>query len=222
MYFFAALRIRQPPWRLENYEYSRALGYLWGDGGVSTDSNSLFFPKNNFSVSRHFASVAMSYFGNALSVNSQGSRYNVQLDGTTPARFLAEGLRLSDIPDKPAFLTSVVETEGAVLVGRIADDPTLERCAFIKTLVDDLNPQCAANTCTDASCRTPNCAFIASNQKRGIPHQSGRSCGVYLSGSASDWRSLFSGDDYHFVKTDRTPGGEPRQHDPDSRPSYTR
>lgn len=205
---------------LADYEYSRALGYLWGDGGVSTDGNSLYFPKSTSRTSRHFESVAASHFGNALRENSQGSRYLLELDGTKAETFLLEGMRLSDIPDKPAFLTSVVETEGAVLVGRIADDGNIMRCAFIKTLVDNLNPRCSANTCTDASCSTPNCAFVANGKSRGTPYQAGRNCGVYLSGSSSNWKSLFSSSDYHFVKTDRTPGGEPKENSPDSRPSF--
>ena len=207
---------------LKDYEYSRAIGYLWGDGGVSTDSSFLYYPKKNTSTSNHFGSVANSYFGNALTENSQGSRYLVRISGTRPATFLAQGLRLSDIPDKRAFLTSVVETEGAVQVGRLTDDPSLQRCAFIKTLVDSLSSQCSANTCTDASCQTPNCAFIANAKQRGTRHQSGRNCGVYLSGSSNNWRSLFSSSNYHFVKTDRTPGGAPRQYSPTSRPAYTR
>lgn len=207
--------------RLAGYEYSRALGYLWGDGGVSSEGNSLYFRKTTSSVSRHFASVAESYFGNAFRETSQGTRYLVELDGTRPEEFLAEGMRLSDIPDKKAFLTSVVETEGAVLVGRLADDPNLMRCTFLKALVDNLNPQCSANTCTDGSCSTPNCAFVANGRSRGTPYQSGRNCGVYLSGSSSNWKSLFGGSDYHFVKTDRTPGGAPKQNSPDSRPAYT-
>ncbi len=209
--------------RLGDYEYSRTLGYLWGDGRVSSDGGFLYFLKRNTSISNHFGSVAESYFGNALTENSQGTRYRLTLDGIGSEAFLAEGIRLSNIPDKRAFLTSVIETEGAVIVGRVTDDPSYDRCLYIKTLVDGLNPRCAANTCTDNNCSTPNCAFIARGNKRGTPYRPGVTshCGVYLSGSASDWRSLFGNDNYHFVKTDRTPGGEPTKYLPSSRPSYT-
>jgi len=209
---------------LKDYEYSRALGYLWGDGSISTDGDYLTFLKRNTSISNHFGSVAEAFFGNALTENSQGTRYKLQLDGITPANFLANGINLSDIPDKRAFLTSVIETEGAVLVGRLTDDPNRQRCAYIKTLVDDLNPQCSANTCTNSSCQTPNCAFIANGRKRGQPDRpgNGSNCAAYLSGNTSDWRALFSSDNFHFVKTDRTPGGEPTKYDTDSRPAYTR
>lgn len=209
--------------KLDDYEYSRALGYLWSDGGITSDGDFLFFRKENTSISRHFGSVAESFFGDALTENFQGNRYKLKLDGVTPAEFLAEGVNLSDIPDARAFLTSVVEAEGAVRVGRLTDDPSRERCGYLKVLVDDLNPQCDANTCTGSSCNVPNCAFIAHGTKRGIRDRPGVNshCGVYLSGNASDWRALFSNDDYHFVKTDRTPGGEPIKHDPSSRPAYT-
>lgn len=206
---------------LADYEYSRALGYLWGDGGVASDDISFFFRRSTSSTSRHFGSVATSHFGNAVSQSSQGHRYLLDLDGTDAERFLVNRMRLSDVPDKKAFLTSVIETEGAVLVGRLADDPNIMRCEFLKALVDDLNPRCSANTCTDGSCSTPNCAFVANGRSRGTPYQEGRNCGVYLSGNSDNWKSLFSGRDYHFVKTDRTPGGEPRQNSPDSRPAYT-
>ena len=202
---------------LEGYEYSRALGYLWGDGKATEDGNFLFFLKRNTKTSNHFGSVAEAFFGDALTVNGNGGRYKVQLDGASPAEFLAEGMSLSDIPDTRAFLTSVVETEGGVITARLTDDPSRERCAFIKALVDDLNPRCAIDS------ESPNCAFIAHGSKRGTPDRPGINshCGVYLSGEASDWRDLFSSDDYHFVKTDRTPGGEPTQNDPASRPAYT-
>lgn len=208
---------------LANYEYSRALGYLWGDGGISYTGDSLYYPKNDYETSTHFGSVAQAFFGSGLTVNAQDTRYLVNVDGITPARFLAKGISLSDIPDKRAFLTSVVETEGAVLVARITDDPNPDRCAYIANLVNDINPQCAANTCTDASCTTPNCAFIAHAKYRGKPFVPGVNthCGVYLSGEDRDWRTLFGGSDFHFVKTDRTPGGEPTKHAPTSRPSYT-
>ena len=209
---------------LANYEYSRALGYLWGDGSVTSDGKSLYFPKKNTSTSEHFGSVARAYFRSRLTENSQGTRYLVNLDGTTPSRFLERGLSLSDIPDKHAFFTSVVETEGAVLVARITDDPSRNRCTFIRNLVNDINPKCNANTCTSSNCATPNCAFIAHGKYRGRPDNPGVNthCGVYLSGDDSDWRSLFRTNDFHFVKTDRTPGGEPRQYSPTSRPNYTR
>ena len=211
------------PALLRNYEYSRALGYIWGDGSITSDGNSLFFPRRNTRTSNHFGSVAEAFFGDALTQNQQGTRYVLQVNGIMPEEFLTQGISLSDIPDKRAFLTSVVETEGAVLVGRLADDPNRNRCAFIKTLVDNLNPQCDANTCTDGKCETPNCAFIAHGRLRGVADRPGinSNCGVYLSGEASDWRSLFISDDFHFVKTDRTPGGEPTRHEPESRPAYT-
>lgn len=205
---------------LEDYEFSRALGYLWGDGRLSDDGY-LQFLKRNSKVSNHFGSVANAYFGDELIV--KGIRYNLKPNGINTVEFLNNGLDLSDIPDKRAFITSVIETEGAVAVGRLADDPSIKRCNFLRDLVNSINTQCLTNTCTDASCRTPNCAFIAKGNRRGTPYREGVTshCGVYLSGDSADWRSLFSSDRYHFVKTDRTPGGEPRQNDPDSRPAYT-
>lgn len=207
-----------------DYEYSRALGYLWGDGGITTDGKSLFYPKANTNTSNHFRSVAKAAFGSSLSQNPQGTRYVVDLDGKQPSSFSTDGLRVSDIPDKRAFFTSVVENEGAVLVARITDDRSRDRCGFIKDLVNDLNPRCSTNTCTDSSCATPNCAFIAHGKYRYKPDNPGVNthCGVYLSGDDSDWRALFRGNNYHFVKTDRTPGGEPTQHHPESRPAYSR
>ena len=207
--------------RLEDYEYSRALGYLFGDGNAS--GNFLTFLRRNSSVSNHFGSVAGSFFGRGLTTS--GSQYRVQLDGVTPARFLQRGVSLSDIPDKRAFFTSIVETEGAVVVGRLFDDPARQRCTFVRDLVNELNPRCSASTCTDGNCSTPNCAFLANHKQRNTPYRptaDNERCGVYLSGDASDWRSLFSGNDYHFVKTDRTPGGQPQRHGTDSRPAYTR
>ena len=209
---------------LANYEYSRALGYLWGDGGSTYDDSFLYYPKRNTDTSNHFGSVAGAYFGSRLTKNPQGTRYLLRLSGTTPASFLERGLPLSAIPDKHAFLTSVVETEGAVLVARIADDPSLNRCTFIRNLVNDLNPQCSASTCTDGKCATPDCAFIANGKFRGKPYVPGgkANCAVYLSGNDSNWRSMFRSNDFHFVKTDRTPGGEPKKYSSTSRPNYTR
>lgn len=209
---------------LANYEYSRAMGYIWADGGMSSDGNALYFRKDTGVISKHFASVGRSFFGAGLTQNAQGSRYLVKPVSVNPAQFLRNGLNLSSIPDKRAFLTSVVEAEGAVLVARVLDDPSRTRCGFIKDLVNDLNPQCAASACTDGSCATPNCAFIAHGKYRGIADNPNKNshCAVYLTGNDSDWRSLFGGDDYHFVKTDRTPGGEPTKYSTTSRPNYTR
>ena len=127
---------------LGDYEFSRAIGYLWADGGVASDGNSLYFRRNSFSTSQHFGSVAQSYFGNALDDNSHDSRYLLELDGISAQRFLADGVPLSSVPDKRAFLTSVIESEGSVSVGRVLDDGNLDRCVYLKTLVDGLNPQC--------------------------------------------------------------------------------
>jgi len=207
---------------LANYEFSRALGYIWADGRASADGNSLLYPRTGSNTSRHLGSVAESYFGNALSVNSQGSSYSLKVNGLRPSEFLSKGMRLSDIPDKQAFLTSVIETEGAVRVARIADDGQLSRCNFIADLVNDLNPRCSSDTCTSASCKVPNCAFVADKDKRGIAHKPGKACAAYLSGDANDWRSLFNSKRYHFVKTDRTPGGEPTKNAASSRPSFTK
>ena len=224
------------PMLLEDYEYSRALGYLWGDGKVAnaegkvdikkdgiliTDRDFLSFIKRNTNpLSKHFGSVAEATFDN---LSSKSGRYLLQLDGITPDQFLEEGLNLSAIPDTRAFLTSVIETEGAPLVGLVADDPSRTRCNYIKALVDSLNPQCGAETCTDSSCKIPNCAFLGTAKKRGVTPGPNQSCGVYLSGKASDWRALFSSDDYHFVNTKRIPGGSEgvTQHSWESRPAYT-
>jgi len=210
---------------LQGYEYSRALGYLWGDGKVSSDGSSLTFYKKDSSVSNHFGSVARAFFGNRLGTGGDnGGKYSLRLDGISPTRFLLRGVNPSDIPDRRAFFSSVIETEGATDVGRLVDDPNRSRCEYMKALVDGLNPRCSANTCTDSSCATPNCAFIANSRSRGTIYRPevNERCGVYLSGNSSDWRALFAGDDYHFVKTDRTPGGEPTRYDPNSRPAYTR
>ena len=210
---------------LREYEYSRALGYLWGDGKVTADGKSLTFFKRDSSTSNHFGSVAKAYFGDKLGTGGDsGGRYSLSLDGITPTRFLLKGVSLSDIPDRRAFFSSVIETEGGPQVGRLVDDPDRSRCEYIKALVDGLNPRCSSNTCTDSSCATPNCAFIANPRSRGTNYRPevNERCGVYLSGNSSDWRALFAGDDYHFVKTDRTPGGEPTRYGPNSRPAYTR
>jgi len=176
--FFRGVKSLESSSALANYEFSRALGYIWADGRASADGNSLLYPRTGSNTSRHLGSVAESYFGNALSVNSQGSSYSLKVNGLRPSEFLSKGMRLSDIPDKQAFLTSVIETEGAVRVARIADDGQLSRCNFIADLVNDLNP--------------------------------------------NDWRSLFNSKRYHFVKTDRTPGGEPTKNAASSRPSFTK
>ena len=205
-----------------DYEYARALGYLFGDGSLSSDGRTLNYPKKDSSTSNHFGSVSREAFGSDLSVNSQGSRYIVELDGISPSKFLFDGMSLSDIPDKHAFITSLVETEGAVLVARILDDPNRSRCRYARDIFNSINPQCSANTCTDSSCATPNCAFIAHGKYRYRPDvpSVNSHCGVYLSGDDSDWRALFRSSDFHFVKTDRTPGGEPTRHGPYSRPDF--
>ena len=220
--FFRGVKSLESSSALANYEFSRALGYIWADGRASADGNSLLYPRTGSNTSRHLGSVAESYFGNALSVNSQGSSYSLKVNGLRPSEFLSKGMRLSDIPDKQAFLTSVIETEGAVRVARIADDGQLSRCNFIADLVNDLNPRCSSDTCTSASCKVPNCAFVADKDKRGIAHKPGKACAAYLSGDANDWRSLFNSKRYHFVKTDRTPGGEPTKNAASSRPSFTK
>jgi len=205
---------------LKNYERSRAYGYLWGDGGVATDG-SVYLRKTNFSVGKHFKSVGDSFFGDDLRENSQGSRYLVKIPGMTAEKFLDQGPANWMIQDRRAFLASVIETEGASGVGRIADDPKLSRCEFIRDVVNDLNSECRTNTCTGPSCKVPNCAFIAKGNSRGTPHRAGQFCGVYLSGDSDDWTSMFDTDQYWFVKTDRTPGEEPTERGTESRPFYT-
>jgi len=205
-------------WKLKHYEYSRALGYLWGDGGLATDG-SLYFRKATSGISKHYASTAGSYFGDAL--ETRGSKYYIDLPGIDSEDFLTNGPAWSSIKDKPAFVTSVIETEGAVLVGRIADDPKLKRCKFIRNFVNSLSSDCSWNTCSGPSCDVPNCAFIAHAKYRGRAHQEGKNCGVYLSGNSSDWQDLFKTDDFWFVQTGRVPGGEPPKRNPSSRPYYT-
>jgi len=209
---------------LANYESSRAMGYIWADGGVSSDGKSLHFRKDNGILSKHFASLAQSAFGAELKQNAQSNRYVVKPDSVSPAQFLGRGPGLSKISDKRAFLTSIVEAEGAVSVARVLDDPSRSRCGFVRDLVNDMNPQCAVSACTDGSCATPNCAFIAHGKYRGIPDNPSKNthCAVYLTGNDTDWRSLFGSAKYHFVKTDRTPGGEPKKHSITSRPNYTK
>lgn len=201
---------------LADYDLSRALGYLWGDGAITNDGEALRFRRNDFSVPTHFGLVAEAAFGDALKIVNNGNLYKLQLEDQRPQEFLAEGPGF--IPDPRAFLTSVIESEGAVLSGRITDDPNPDRCAFLKALVDDLNPQCATITCTYNNCTVPNCAFIANGKKRGQPARPGGFCGVYLSGTASDWAEMLNTDAYHFVKCDRTPGGVCTQHPKESRP----
>jgi len=103
--FFRGVKSLESSSALANYEFSRALGYIWADGRASADGNSLLYPRTGSNTSRHLGSVAESYFGNALSVNSQGSSYSLKVNGLRPSEFLSKGMRLSDIPDKQAFLT---------------------------------------------------------------------------------------------------------------------
>ena len=206
---------------LADYERSRALGYLWGDGGVTTDGRFLTFRKSDFSVSKHFNSVATATFGELATASG---KYRVALDGVGPQDFLERGP--DEVADKEAFLTSVIETEGAVLVGRLADDPLRERCNYLKNLVNSMTPACRAEPCTDHHCEVPNCAFIARGNSRNQADRGFANCGVYLSGEREDWKRLFSGDNFHFVKCDRTPGTQADGSDctaapAGSRPSYS-
>lgn len=206
---------------LADYELSRALGYLWGDGGATTDGRFLTFRKTNFSVSKHFNSVATAAFGELATASG---KYRVSLEEVSPQEFLERGPE--EIADPAAFLTSVIETEGAVLVGRLADDPLRERCNYLKNLVNNMTQACRAEPCTDHQCEIPNCAFIARGNSRNQPDNGFANCGVYLSGEREDWKNLFSSDNYHFVKCDRTPGTQADGSDcteavAGSRPSYT-
>ncbi len=203
------------PISVEDYEYSRAVGYLWGDGNISTDGDYLTFRKANWAIPKHFGSVATAAFG---PLDSNNTKYRVQVPGFNPQDFLDIGP--DNVRDPRAFLTSVLEGEGAVQVGRLMDDPLFERCAYLKKLVDDLNPQCNANTCVDSRCDVPNCAFIANGSSRGQAYTSNRNCGVYLSGQIADWQEMLDSEDFHFMSCNRVPGGECQTSQPGSRPDY--
>jgi len=205
-----------------DYDYSRSVGYLWADGKLV--DGKLSFLKRNSSISKHFGFIAPSRFGNDLTID--GNRYFLKssalgVDGLEAQEFMNEGIPLWKIKDKRAFLTSIIEGEGASGVGRVMDDQTFSKCDYARDLVNSMNSQCVSSKCTGTDCKPANCAFIANGNTRGQPYTGGK-CGVYLSGKSADWKSFFGTSKYWFVKTDRTPGGEPTKRGTNTRPWYVR
>jgi len=205
-----------------DYDYARSLGYLYGDGKIV--DGKLSFIKKSSGISKHLAYTAGKRFDDKFT--SKGNRYFLKssalgVSGLGAQGFLDKGVPLNRIKDKRAFITSIIETEGAVRVGRVMDDPSFKRCDYVRDMINSMNSQCSTSKCNGPSCKPANCAFIATGKKRGTPYKRGF-CGVYLSGKASDWKSYFGNKKFWFVSTGRIPGGEQRKRDAKTRPFYAR
>lgn len=178
-----------------DYEESRALGYLFGDGGITSDGEGLFFRNSGFTIARHFESVASNFFGEAFSLNSQETRFVVRPENISAEDFLLNGPE--SISDPNAFLASIMETEGS-LSGEILDDEHFSRCEFIENLVNDMNPVCATDTFA------PNCAETRRFFNRNT--ETGQFCTVRLTGNRTNFTEKFSSPAFNFVRCNRVPG----------------